>query len=86
MPLPSVLTYVDNSYLRRQEEGFDPAGHGGSRPFRMVSGSGNNTVRDADPSFGDVTRGMWTSVVWDPDAPAGANFAHPDTLHRADGR
>jgi hypothetical protein len=29
---------------------------------------------------------MWTSVVWDPDAAAGANFTHPATLRRADGR
>jgi hypothetical protein len=27
-----------------------------------------------------------TSVVWDPDAPPGANFSHPATLQRADGR
>jgi hypothetical protein len=52
----------------------------------FFAGSGNNTVRDADPSYGDVTQGMWTSVVWDPAAPAGANFAHPGTLHRLDGR
>jgi hypothetical protein len=52
----------------------------------FFAGSGNNTVRDADPSFGDVDQGMWTSVVWDPDAPVGGNFAHPATLHRADGR
>ena len=52
----------------------------------FFAGSGNNTVRDADPSYGDVTQGMWTSVVWDPQAPAGANFAHPATLPRADGR
>src|SRR5690242_979705 len=52
----------------------------------FFAGSGNNTVRDADPSYGDVTKGMWTSVVWDPDAAAGTNFTHPDTLHRDDGR
>lgn len=51
----------------------------------FFAGSGNNTVRVADPSYGDVTRGSWTSVVWDPDAPAGANFTHPATLRRADG-
>ncbi len=52
----------------------------------FFAGSGNNTVREADPSYGDVAQDMWTSVVWDPDAPAGANFTHPATLHRMDGR
>jgi hypothetical protein len=52
----------------------------------FFAGSGNNTVRDADPSFGDVNQHMWTSVVWDPDAPTAANFTHPATLQRADGR
>ena len=52
----------------------------------FFAGSGNNTVRDADPTFGDVTKNMWTSVVWDPTAPQGANFSHPPTIKRADGR
>jgi hypothetical protein len=52
----------------------------------FFAGSGNNTVREADPSYGDVNQHMWTSVVWDPDAPPGANFSHPATLQRADGR
>ena len=46
----------------------------------FFAGSGNNTVRDADPTFGDVTKNMWTSVVWDPTAPQGANFSHPPTI------
>ena len=52
----------------------------------FFSGSGNNTVRVADPTFGNVADGMYTSVVWDPQAPAGQNFAHPPTIFRQDGR
>jgi hypothetical protein len=47
------------------------------------AGSGNNPVRAADPSF--VSKHMWTSVVWDPEAPEGSNFFHPATIARADG-
>jgi hypothetical protein len=50
------------------------------------AGSGNNPTRAADPSFGDVTKGMWTSVVWDPAAPADSNFFHAATIKRADGK
>ena len=47
----------------------------------FFSGSGNNTVRVADPTFGDVADGMYTSVVWDPQAPAGPEFhASPHDL------
>jgi len=49
----------------------------------FFAGSGNNTVRVADPSYGDVTQGMWTSVVWNPDSPV-SDFTHPATLDRAD--
>jgi len=52
----------------------------------FFSGSGNNTVRFADPTFGDVAAGMYTSVVWDPQAPQGQNFMHPPTIFRQDGR
>ncbi len=52
----------------------------------FFSGSGNNTVRFADPTFGDVAAGMYTSVVWDPQAPQGQNFTHPPTIFRQDGR
>jgi hypothetical protein len=52
----------------------------------FFAGSGNNVSRAADPTFGDVGQGMYTSVVWDPSAPAGSNFFHPDTIRRADGR
>jgi hypothetical protein len=52
----------------------------------FFSGSGNNTARVADPTFGNVADGMYTSVVWDPQAPAGQNFTHPPTISRQDGR
>jgi hypothetical protein len=52
----------------------------------FFSGSGNNTARVADPTFGDVAAGMYTSVVWDPQAPEGKNFVHPPTIFRQDGR
>jgi hypothetical protein len=32
-----------------------------------------------------VTKGLWTSVVWDP-TDAGGNFFHPNTIKRADGK
>ena len=44
--------------------------------------SGNNQVRVASPDYGNVAKGIYTSVTWDPAAPAagGANFFHPDTI------
>ncbi len=52
----------------------------------FFAGTGNNTVRDAAPDFGDVTKDLWTSVVWDPSAPAGTGFFHPATINRDNGR
>ena len=52
----------------------------------FFSGSGNNTARVAAADFGNVADGMYTSVVWDPQAPAGQNFTHPPTIFRRDGR
>ncbi|MGZ4218399.1 MAG: galactose oxidase-like domain-containing protein [Solirubrobacteraceae bacterium] len=52
----------------------------------FFAGSGNNTVRVADPHFGDVATGLYTSVVWDPAAAPPNNFDHPATIHRADGK
>jgi galactose oxidase-like protein len=51
----------------------------------FFAGSGNNPARAADPNFGNVATGLYTSVVWDPSAPANANFSHPPTIHRANG-
>ncbi len=54
----------------------------------FFAGSGNNQVRDASHDYGDVAKGIYTSVVWDPQAPAanGANFGHPPTIHGPDGK
>ena len=52
----------------------------------FFAGSGNNTVRVADPHFGDVASGLYTSVVWNPAAAPPNNFDHPVTIHRADGK
>jgi hypothetical protein len=54
----------------------------------FFAGSGNSQVRDASPIYGDVAKGIYTSVVWDPTAPAagGGNFAHPATLRGPDGK
>ena len=48
----------------------------------FFAGSGNNQVRVASPDYGNVAKGIYTSVTWDPAAPAagGANFFHPDTI------
>ena len=48
----------------------------------FFAGSGNNQVRAASPDYGNVAKGIYTSVTWDPAAPAagGANFFHPDTI------
>ena len=51
----------------------------------FFSGSGNNQVRAHSPDFGNMAKGIWTSVLWDPGAPAGANFFHPETHRAADG-
>lgn len=50
----------------------------------FFAGSGNSGVRFASPDFGNMAKGNWCSVVWDPD---GQNsFFHPDTLSGPDGR
>src|SRR5450759_2515410 len=36
----------------------------------FFSGSGNNQVRAHSPDFGNMAKGIWTSVLWDPGAPA----------------
>jgi Domain of unknown function (DUF1929) len=52
----------------------------------FFAGSGNSPVRTASPDFGDVARGVQTSVVWDPQAPAAGAFAHPATVRGPDDR
>jgi hypothetical protein len=50
----------------------------------FYSGSGNNQVRDASPDYGNIAKGIYTSVMWDP--PAGDSFTHPATVHGPDGK
>jgi len=55
----------------------------------FFAGSGSSKKRFDSPDFGDVTKKVFTSVVWDPKAPAGpgnGNFFHPNTLKTAQGK
>ncbi len=51
----------------------------------FFAGSGSSATRFASPDFGDVTKGIFTSVVWDPAAAPPNNFFHPPTLFSSDG-
>jgi Domain of unknown function (DUF1929) len=46
----------------------------------FFAGSGSSSTRFAAPDFGSMADGIYTSVVWDPNAPQGNNFFHPQTL------
>ncbi len=48
----------------------------------FFAGSGNNAFRFNSPDFGNVAKGIFTSVVWDP---ASGTFSHPATAFRTDG-
>ncbi|MFD3929577.1 galactose oxidase-like domain-containing protein, partial [Streptomyces sp. NPDC058614] len=52
----------------------------------FFSGSGNSQVRAASPDWGSMAKGVWTSVIWDPAAPLGGNFFHPETRFGPDGK
>ena len=52
----------------------------------FFAGSGSSAVRFASNDFGDANKGIYTSVVWDPTAPTGQNFFHPDTIRDANGK
>jgi hypothetical protein len=54
----------------------------------FFAGSGNNAFRFSSPDFGNVTKQMFTSVVWDPSKNVFDNktFDHPPTLRRANGK
>jgi hypothetical protein len=54
--------------------------HTGSVLF--FAGSGNNVFRRTSPDFGNETRAVYTSVIWNP---ADNTFEHPPTLRRPDG-
>lgn len=51
----------------------------------FFAGSGSSAVRFASPDFGNEAKGIFTSVVWDWEAPPGANFFHPNTIRAANG-
>ena len=52
----------------------------------FFAGSGSSANRFASPDFGNVAKGIFTSVVWDPQALPPNNFFHPNTILPADGR
>jgi hypothetical protein len=52
----------------------------------FFAGSGSSATRFASPDFGNMAKGVYTSVVWDPQAAPPNNFFHPDTIFAADGR
>jgi hypothetical protein len=52
----------------------------------FFAGSGSSATRFASPDFGNMAKGVYTSVVWDPQAAAPNNFFHPDTIFAVDGR
>ncbi|MBW3548132.1 MAG: DUF1929 domain-containing protein, partial [Actinobacteria bacterium] len=64
--------------------------HGATLPSGKIlffAGSGASKARFESPDFGDVTKGVWTSVVWDPhSAPGEGEFSHPENLRDAQGR
>ena len=52
----------------------------------FFAGSGSSAVRFQSHDFGEANKGIFTSVVWDPTAPPGQNFFHPDTIRDANGK
>ena len=46
----------------------------------FFAGSGSSATRFAAPDFGSMADGIYTSVVWDPNAAPPNNFFHPTTL------
>ncbi len=56
----------------------------------FFAGSGNNPNRFKSPDFGDTTKKIWASVVWDstvtPAPGTDDNFFHPNTLRDNNGR
>jgi hypothetical protein len=51
----------------------------------FFAGSGSSATRFASPDFGSMVQGIFTSVVWDPQAAPPNNFVHPQTIFAADG-
>lgn len=55
----------------------------------FFAGAGSSLTRFLSPDFGNMAKGIWTSVVWDPATPPApntdSNFFHPDTMRDAHG-
>ncbi|MBA2253336.1 MAG: VCBS repeat-containing protein, partial [Nitrospirales bacterium] len=52
----------------------------------FFAGSGSSAARFGSPDFGNMAKGVFTSVVWNPEAASPNNFFHPSTIVGADGR
>lgn len=55
----------------------------------FFAGSGSSAVRFNSPDFGNESKGIFTSVVWDPNVapgPGNLNFSHPPTIRDAHGK
>ncbi|HEV7442066.1 MAG TPA: galactose oxidase-like domain-containing protein [Steroidobacteraceae bacterium] len=52
----------------------------------FFAGSGSSATRFASADFGNMGKGIFTSVVWDPQAAPPNNFSHPPTIFAADHR
>jgi Domain of unknown function (DUF1929)/FG-GAP-like repeat len=52
----------------------------------FFAGSGSSQNRFDSPDFGNMAKGIFTSVVWDPQAASPGNFAHPQTIFDAHGK
>jgi hypothetical protein len=55
----------------------------------FFAGSGSSGVRFRSPDFGDVSKGVSISVIWNPEINSNSgqpNFFHPPTLDGIDGR
>jgi hypothetical protein len=52
----------------------------------FFAGSGSSQHRFDSPDFGNMAKGIYTSVVWDPQATVPKNFTHPQTIFDAHGR
>lgn len=52
----------------------------------FFAGSGSSKNRFDSPDFGNIAKGIYTSVVWDPQAASPDNFTHPQTIFDAHGK
>jgi hypothetical protein len=52
----------------------------------FFAGSGSSQNRFDSPDFGNIAKGIFTSVVWDLQAASPGNFAHPQTIFDTHGK